>query len=121
MNDHDGGPTPPAQSRSTQQRTRRAKITSIVWFATKAERIAWIRHTAEGIVAGTIDPHHGANDIWHTALPDVDLGPLHPFIHAGDQLDFIGRDDERRLPIEAGIRDAARALLTNDAFWSQST
>jgi hypothetical protein len=89
------------------------------WFATKAEKVAWIRQTAESIVSGTIDPHLGANDIWHTALPDVDLGPLHPFIDAGDQLDMLERSDPRRKPLEADVVTAARSLLENEEFWSQ--
>ena len=89
------------------------------WFATKAEKLAWIRQTAEGILEGTVDPHVGANGIWNTALPDVDLRPLHRFMDAGDRLDYMERSDPRREPLERDIRDASRALLDNDAFWSQ--
>jgi hypothetical protein len=90
-----------------------------MWFATKAEKIAWIRRTAEGIVAGTVEPHGGANDIWHTAPPDVHLRPLHPFIDAGDQLDHMDTADPRRQPLEAEIVTLARGLLEREEFWSQ--
>lgn len=74
---------------------------------------------AEGIAAGTVDPHDGANRIWHTALRDVDLRPLQPFIDAGDQLDYLDRSDPARAPLEAEIVGLARELLSNTDFWAQ--
>src|SRR6185437_8256975 len=62
------------------------------WFDDPADALRWIRQTAEGIVDGTVDPHWGANHIWSTALgPLKAVGPLRPFIDAGDRLDYSDR------------------------------
>jgi hypothetical protein len=92
----------------------------VMWFATKPEKLTHIRQIAEGVVSGDIDPHYAASDIWHTALPDLDLRPLHRLIDAGDQLEDLERGDPRRTPLEAEILVLIRRLLDDPDFWSQA-
>ena len=94
------------------------------WFSSKHEGTAFIRETAEGLVAGTVDPNTGANAIWHTAAMnsfEFDLRPLQPLIDAGDRLDLLPLSDPRRPPLEAEVVRLAGELLADEAFWAQGT
>jgi hypothetical protein len=91
------------------------------WFENPVDALEWIRQTAQGITTGEVDPYWGANHIWNTALGKLnDVGPLRPFIDAGDRLDHPDRlspDEVREL--HSSVVEAAHTLLANERFWRQ--
>jgi hypothetical protein len=90
------------------------------WFETQEEVFAFIRETAERIVAGEVDPYRGGSDLWHTALlvRGKDFGMLMPFAECTDVLDVPQRISAEELAqARAGIVEAAKALLADESFW----
>jgi hypothetical protein len=90
------------------------------WFETREEVFAFIRETAERIVAGEVDPYRGGSELWHTALlvRDRDFRMLMPFAEYTDVLDLPERFTAEELALaRASIVEAARALLADQSFW----
>jgi hypothetical protein len=90
------------------------------WFETQEEVFAFVRETAERIVAGDVDPYRGGSDLWHTALlvRGKDFGMLMPFAECTDVLELPQRFSAEELAqARAGIVEAAKALLADESFW----
>jgi hypothetical protein len=89
-------------------------------FETQEEVFAFVRETAERIVAGDIDPYRGGSELWHTALlvRDRDFRMLMPFAEYTDVLDLPQRFSAEELALaRASIVEAAKALLADESFW----